>query len=249
MRDFEDSTLWRISAFDRIRQQTGSSGFARLDGPTLLPTTLLAELRRLDDERQGDDVLEVIAACLRHREPALLCLEHDALVWPVTLFPNEGVYHAPRDIREASATGLAALRLLTAEPPGVRPPGHWMHERVASDNHYHPLPDLMWRLALHGPRRQLLGDIAGPAVYRMVAGAAGERLSAPGALGSALERLREDSVPLKDIARWPGMSEERASRLLNALYLSGKLLVSRSRTVPRDEAAASRGLFGWRKTR
>ena len=50
MRDFEDSTLWRISAFERIRQQTGSSGFMRLTGPTLLPTTLLADLRRLDAE-------------------------------------------------------------------------------------------------------------------------------------------------------------------------------------------------------
>jgi hypothetical protein len=42
VRDFEDSTLWRVSAFERIRRETGSSGFMRLSGPTLLPTTLLA---------------------------------------------------------------------------------------------------------------------------------------------------------------------------------------------------------------
>src|SRR5258706_10657025 len=116
MRDFEDSTLWRISAFERIRQQTGSSGFMRLTGPTLLPTTLLADLRRLDADPESADVMEVIAACLRHRESALLCLEHEGLVWPVTLFPEEGLHHSPRDLLKASVTGLANLRLVTARP-------------------------------------------------------------------------------------------------------------------------------------
>jgi hypothetical protein len=245
VRDFEDSTLWRISAFERIRQQTGSSGFMRLSGPTLLPTTLLADLRRLDADPRSTDVLEVIAACIRHREPALLCLEHDGLVWPITLFPSEGLYHSPRDMREASATGMANLKLATAEPPGVRPPGHWMHERVAQAETYRPLAPLLWNVALNGPRKELLADIAGPAAYRVVAGS-GERPRAPGALGSAIERLNRGSVSLRDIAQWPGMNTDRASRLLNGLYLSGNLLVSRVQAVGRD-AADGRGLFGRRK--
>jgi hypothetical protein len=28
MRDFDDSTLWRISAYERLRAETGNSGFA-----------------------------------------------------------------------------------------------------------------------------------------------------------------------------------------------------------------------------
>jgi hypothetical protein len=250
VRDFEDSTLWRISAFERIRQQTGSSGFMRLAGPTLLPTTLLADLRRLDADPRSNDVLEVIAACIRHREAALLCLAHEELIWPVTIFPNEGVYHSPRDMREASTEGLATLRLATAEPPGVRPPGHYMHERVAHPEHYRPLAPLLWSIALNGPRRTLLADISGPAVYRLVLGSSAERPSAPGALGSAIERLQRESVPLREIARWPGMSEERGSRLLNALYLAGNLLTSRTQTVSRSEATGDRaGFFGWRKSR
>jgi len=188
----------------------------------------------------------VIAACMRHREPALLCLQHDELVWPLTLFPNERLYHSPRDLSEASLTGLAKVKLLTAEPPGVRPPGHWMHERVAQADHYRPLSPLLWTIALSGPRRALLADIAGPAAYRVVTGTSGERPSAPGALGSAMERLQHESVTVRDIARWPGMSPERASRLLNGLYLAGSLLVSRTHPSAREE---KRGWFGLRKRR
>ena len=48
MRDFEDSTLWRVSAFERARQESGSSGFARLQGDaSVLPTTLVSDLDHL----------------------------------------------------------------------------------------------------------------------------------------------------------------------------------------------------------
>lgn len=223
----------------------------RLEGPTLLPTTLLADLQRLDTDPQSADVIEVIAACLRHREAALLCIEHDGLVWPITLFPNEGLYHSPRDMREASISGLAQLRLATAEPAGVKPPGHWKHERVAQADHYRPLPPLLWWLALNGPRKSLLADIAGPAAYRLVNGSSsGDRPSAPGALGSAMDRLRQSSMTLAELARCPGMSNERASRLLNGLYFTGCLLTTRTQMVSRGGAAsAGRGLFGWMKSR
>jgi hypothetical protein len=84
MRDFEDSTLWRISAFERMRLQTGSSGFQRLEGPSVLSSTLLADLQREERDTAQLDVLELVAACMRHREPALIYLQHDGLVWPVT---------------------------------------------------------------------------------------------------------------------------------------------------------------------
>ncbi len=249
VRDFNDSTLWRISAFERVRRETGSSGFVRLSGPTLLPTTLLDDLHRLDALPADNDVLEVIAACMRHRESALLCLQHDGLVWPVTVFPQERLYHSPRDLTQASITGLAELRVLTAEPPGVRPPGHWMQERVAEAKHYRPLMPLLWMLALKGPRRSLLSDIAGHAAYRMVSGDSAERLNAPGALGSALERLQRESVSLREVAQWPGMSAERASRLLNGLYLAGRLLVSRAHGAARASRDAGRGWFGWSRSK
>lgn len=239
MRDFEDSTLWRVSGFERARLSTGTSGFARLDGPTVLPTTLLADLNRLGADGAGNDVLEVVAACMRHHEPALLCLQYEGLVWPVTLFPAQMLYHSPRDLAQATAPALMRLALLSTEPPGVRPPGHWMHERVGQAGHYRPLLPLLWSLALDGPRSALLAEIAGTAAYRAIKSSAEEGVVMSGALRSAAERLRRETVSLRTICGWPGMSLERASRLLNGLYLASALLATRAHPAAR---AAPRGL-------
>ena len=39
---------------------------------------------------------------------------------------------------------------------------------------------------------------------------------------------------LRDIANWPGMSTDRACRLLNALYLTSALMVMRSHPAARE---------------
>lgn len=243
MRDFDDTTLWEISEFERVRRETGTSGFAGLSRQTVLPTTLLADLRKIGAENNAADALEVMAACLRHREPALLCLRHESVVWPVTIFPSQELYHSPRDMALATPAGLAALTVLSTEPPGVRAPGHWMSERVGNVEHYRPLAPLVWRLALQGPRSTLLDEIAGPAAYRFAASRLDDVPAPTGALGSALERLRHETVPLRQIAAWPGMSVERASRLLNALYLASALIVSRAAPSAREEPRRA-GWFG-----
>lgn len=247
MRNLEDSTLWRISAFERARLETGGSGFMQLGSATVLPTTMLADLGRLEAAPGGTDALEVMAACLRHREAALICLGYEGLVWPVTLFPIPMSYHAPRDLPEACPRGIARLAVLACEPPGVRPPGHWMHERVARTEHYRPLLPLLQYMALHGPRKTLLTEIGGSAAYRLLPASASEAaLPVSGALGSAAEHLRRESAALRDIAAWPGMNLERACRLLNMLYLSARLMVTRAHPAARNEPTAGRGLFGWR---
>lgn len=235
MRDFEDSTLWSVSEFERVRLNSGGSAFTRLGGATVLPSTLLAELRRLDAAGASDEPLEVVAACIRHREPALLCLQYEGLVWPVTLFPAQALYHSPRDMTQALPASLARITLISAEPPGVRPPGHWMHERVAQAEHYRPLLPLLWSLALAGPRATLLAEIAGTAAYRALKNPEADGVTLGGALRSAAHRLRRETVALRDIAAWPGMSVERASRLLNGLYLSAGLLATRAHPAARPE--------------
>lgn len=249
MRSFEDSTLWRISAFERVRLETGTSGYMGLEGTTVLPTTLMAELRRLDEANEGDDVLEVMAACQRHREATLLYLRYEELVWPVTLFPQQMLYHSPRDMARASVPGLAGLRLISVEPPGVRPPGHWLHERVAHAEHYRPLPALLWLVALNGPRRTLLGEIGGTAAYRVLKDPANEGLHAPGAMGPVIQRLRREAASLREMATWPGMGVERAGRVLNALYLTSCLMVTRTHPAARSEPGLVRRLLGSRKGR
>jgi hypothetical protein len=248
MRDFLDSTLWRISAYERMRLERGSSVFAQLGEPTLLPTTMLADLRQLEGRREDGDVLEILAACMRHRQSALICLQYEDLVWPITVFPSELVYHSPRDMSLAAADGLAALKVLSCDAPGMRPPGHWMHERVGRMEHYHPLKPLLWNLALNGPRNDLLSEIAGNAAYRVTLSRE-DRLLAPGALGPAADRLRSESASLRDIVRWPGMSTDRACRLLNALYLTSALMVMRSHPAARPEASMLSRLMGRGKPR
>ena len=234
------SELWRVSEFERVRAQALSSGFSNLDTPTVLPTTLLADLRRLDASGNRGDLLEVAAACMRNHEAALLCFEIDARVWPVTLFPGQMLYHSPRALTNAGAGVLSRLKLLRVDPPGVRPPGHWMHERVAEVEHYRPLGPLLWALAIEGPRTALLTEIAGNVAYRAIRSPAEDGLALGGAMRSAAERLRRETVSLRAISEWPGMSIERASRLLNGLYLNSALLATRAHPAARDRKAG-----GW----
>ena len=248
MPDFKDSTLWRISAYERMRVERSSSVFAQLGENTMLPTTLLADLRHLEARRESSDVLENLAVCMRHRQSALVCLQYEDLVWPVTVFPSELVYHSPRDMALAAPAGLATLKVLSCDAPGVRPPGHWMHERIGRMEHYHALKPLLCNVALHGPRNDLLAEIAGNAAYRVTLSRE-DRLLAPGALGPAADRLRRETVSLRDIARWPGMSTDRACRLLNALYLTSALMVMRSHPAARTEGGLLDRLRGLGKPR
>jgi hypothetical protein len=220
--------LWSISDFEAARQQAAAAPQAQLQRQTILPSTLQAELRVLERRRDSADALEVVAACVRLREPALIHLQCNDQVWPVTLFPQATLYHSPRSLLLADRRELSSLRVLDIEPPGVRPPGHWMHERVADVEAYHALPPLLWRLALEGPRADLLHEMSGNAVFRVLRDPACPDLPTPGALGPTIERLRRESAPLRKVAQWPGMSFERASRLVNALYLTSNLIVSRA---------------------
>ena len=248
MKAFDTSSLWRISEFRRARSEGRLDLAAAGDRLTLLPTTLLADLRRLQGDGADGDVLEVIAACVRNQESALLYLEQGAYVWPVTLFPREGLYHSPRDaFALAAQTALSSLRLLLAEPPGVRPPGHPMHERVAGADKYRPLTSLLWAVAMHGPRSSLLGEISGRVAYRLVSLHARELPRSKGAISSTVLRLERESAALGEIARWPGMSVERASRLLNALYLCGALMVTKAHPAARHAPASWRHWFSRRK--
>ena len=70
--DFDSSTLWGVSAFEEVRRATDTSGFARLGGQTVVPTTLLADLTRFDPDPASNDVLKVAAACMRRREALLV---------------------------------------------------------------------------------------------------------------------------------------------------------------------------------
>jgi hypothetical protein len=232
--DFSSSKLWRMSAYETYRTQTGQVGFIGADGDSTLASTLRAELTTLERSRRAGDALQVVAACVRCRESALILLRQQGKVWPLTLFPREGLYQLPRGLDEMLEAGSRDLEVLTVGPPGLRPPGHSMHERIAKPASYHALPPLLWDLALHAPRVSLLDDISGPAAYRVSAVFHAEGMKLAGALAPVLQRLRRDIASLDELASWPGMSRERAARLLNAVYLQGGLIVLRTHRAAQE---------------
>jgi len=250
MKDFQGSTLWGVSGFERHRIETGTSGYARLDSAAVLPASLMADLEDagVGYANDGGDILETAAACVRHREAASLLLSHQDVIWPLTLFPTLGVYHCPRDmVVDGSLDSLSTTRMVLIEPPSVAPADRSLYDEGVDSAHYRPLWPLLWTLALYGPRRELLTEISGAAAYRAVGNPAVEGLTTPGALGSAVQRLRRESVSLKTMATWPGVTVERASRLLNALYLASGLMVTRSNPAARGRAR-SRSAFGWTRS-
>ena len=85
-------------------------------------------------------------------------------------------------------------------------------------------------------------NIGGRSAYRLAAGGVDMLPDLPGALASTALRLRQGAASLREMAAWPGMSSERASRLLNALYLGGGLMVMHSHAAARDEPAGRVGL-------
>ena len=241
-KDFNDSTLWRISAYERFQAETAHSGFARLAGNTVLPTTLNAELLHLQRVQRSGHVLEVVAACIRQRESALIILRHGGLVWPLTLFAQSNLYHLPRSLVEELPDSGRDIEVIGVEPAGLRPPGHVMHERVADRPDYRHLPPLLWALALHTPGGRLLEEIGGHAAYRIAAGCTDDG-ALSGALKSSFVRLRSEIASQRDIARWPGMDADRAARLLNGVYLQGELIVLRTHRAAHAEMARKGGLM------
>jgi hypothetical protein len=215
-----------------------------LERPSLLSSTLQAELHALERRERSADAVEVFAACLRLREPALVYLQVEEMVWPITVFPAENVYHSRHSLLRAFEGGVVMLKAIGVEPPGAHPPGYSMHVRAAQSDCYHPLDPALWALALHGPRSSLLEEISGTAAYRVLRSPGSENLPTPGALGPTVDRLRRETVALRGIAQWPGMSIDRAVRLLNALYLTSNLMVTRGH--PSARAQPGKGVLNRR---
>ena len=193
-----------------------------------LSPSLQADLLRFEEGGIGSEALEVMAACVRHVARLTLHLQCEGRVVPLTVFATERLVHCPIDLAELVDRHLPTLRVMNVEPALLRPPGDPEPSLIGALHQHHPLGPLLWQLAMRGPRRDLLPEIAGPAVYRVSPGLDAVALPTGGALGASIDRLRRQTTNLAEIAGWPGLDRERASRLLNALYLQSGLIVSRS---------------------
>lgn len=193
-----------------------------------LSPSLRADLCRFEADGGGSEVLEVIAACVRHAKRITIHLQYGEHVVPLTVFPEERLVHCPLPVAQLLAGDLARLSVLHVEPALLRPPGHEESGLVGEGPMHAALGPVLWQLAMRGTRSELLPEIAGPAIYRVTPGLPHGSLPPSRTLRAAISRLRRSATTLSDIAEWPGFDRERAIRLLNGLYLQAGLMVSRS---------------------
>lgn len=231
--------LMRVSGFQRYLDEAAStrSGGASTRLSSLNPS-LMRDLLRFEQGGAGGELLEVLAASLRHGRDLLIHLAHHAQVLPLTLFPSEQLAHCPLPPAQLLDLKLNDLLVLSVEPALLAPPAACGRALVADAALCGPLGPLSWELALRGARDTLLPELAGTAAYRVAPGADLRRLALSGSLAAAVARLRRSTTNLRDIARWPGFDRERAMRMLNGLYLQAALMVSRTHPAATNE--------GWR---
>lgn len=191
--------------------------------PGGLSTTLSAELATLRHTGRSDEVLEVLASCLRLQADARLLLQWRGQVRALSVYPRLGGCQLPRALQPRRSAGsvrtpgaaarvwpdLAVIAVEHADPPpaaGLR-----------------PLAPLLWRLAWQAPGPRLLAVLRGDLAFRLAPGLQASDWFPP-ALRHAARRLQQDAAPLAALARWPGMDPAQAIRLLNGAYLQGQLM-------------------------
>ena len=220
-----DAVLPRVSDFRR-RLRDAAAPLGGDSGSTLqasLEPSLLQDLKRFEARAGGKvEALQVVAAAVRHARPLRMLLQHDGLVLPLTVMPRERVVHAPLPLAQWGLLRWSALEVLQVEPAtqGDGAPAH--------ADHLAPLGLVLWALALQGSRAELLPEIAGPVAYRIAPTTDLSALDLGGPVAQAMTRLRRQSTPLRELSQWPGLSRERAMRLLNGVYLQAGLIVTRS---------------------
>jgi hypothetical protein len=237
--------LMRVSVFQRYlddgREGAADAGSSRMSA---LNPSLMQDLQRFEEASTGlgMEVLEVLAAAVRHGRALLMHLEHESRVLPLTVFPAEHLVHCPIGMDKLLASRLTDLHVLHVEPAQLRPLGHSELVRVGDPLLYNPLGPLLWELALRGPREELLPEIAGTAAYRIAPGVNLSGLDLSGSLGAAVTRLKRETSNLRELAQWPGFDMARAQRMLNGLYLQAGLMVSRTHPAATNDGWFAAGV-------
>lgn len=226
---FGEPELMRASAYQRYLDELSDSSRGAISTRiSQLSPSLQADLLRFGADGGGSEIVEVMAACVRHAKRVTIHLQCGERVVPLTVFAQERLVHCPLPIDELMGKHLLDLRVMHVEPALLRPPGDPDKALVGAPEQHHSLAPLLWELAMRGMRRELLPEISGPAAYRVAPGLDIDALPCNGTLRTTIRRLRRQAATLREIADWPGMDRERAMRMLNALYLQSGLIVSRS---------------------
>ena len=200
-----------------------------------LSASLLQDLQRFDPSTSQRELLEVLAAGIRHTQPLAVELDGPRGRLTLSVFPLDSMMHCALSVDELMDSDLAQLQVIEVRPASLRPPANALLKRLGGQRGYVPLRPLLWVTALYGARDSLLPELAGQAAYRVAPALNLTGLDVPGALSGCITRLRRQTCNLAEIARWQNIGTGRAKRLLNALYLQSGLIVSRSHPAATNE--------------
>jgi hypothetical protein len=242
---FGEPELMRVSAFQRylddIVRREGGGNDAAASRLSALSPSLLQDLMRFEQDGRQTELLEAVAASVRHARALCIHLQSGEKVIPLTLFPMERLAHCPLPMADFMALPLPELQVLHVEPAMLRPPGDPMTALVGELHLYHPLAPVTWELAMRGSREELLPEIAGNAAYRVAPGVDLRQLALGSDVRAAIRVLQRHTSNLRDISDWPGFNRARATRLLNALYLQAGLIISRTHPAATNDSWFSGG--------
>lgn len=238
----EAAELMRVSAFRRYVQNDThtDSESARLSTRlTALHPSLVQDLRRFEapaGPAPALELLEVLAAAMRHGNRLRIHLQYEARTLPLTVFPAQRLVYCPVPMAMLMELPLCNLQVLHVEPAVLNAPGDPKGSRLGVPRMYTPLGPLLWELSLRGAREDLLPEVSGVAAYRVAPGTDLSALDLTGTVSAAIYRLQRDNANLRDISRWPGFDRGLAMRLINALYLQAALIVSRMHPAASQES-------------
>ena len=203
-----------------------------------LSPSLLQDLQRFDPASPQRELLEVLAAGLRHTQPLAIVLAGEPSAITLSVFPQEGLVHCPLSLEAFLAADLSQMRLLSVCPAVLRPPGDQALGRFGRPRGFGPLRPLLWAVAMRGARESLLPELDGRAAYRVAPAINLAGLDVAGNLTRCITMLRRQTCNLGELARWEDIGRGQAMRLLNALYLQSGLIVSRTHPAATNDGWA-----------
>jgi hypothetical protein len=193
--------------------------------PSTLSPSLHSDVMRFADEACDTDLLPLLAAIVRHVKPLSLHLHHGDRIIVLSVFPREQQFYCNVDVCALGADEMSQLRLVYVSPVLAT------KSRDLADMglpHVRSLATLLWQVALHGARDELLPEIAGTVRYRLAPGVPLRALPMDSWILPVLHRLRGESSTLEAMASQTTAGLPGTRRLLNAIYLQGRLMVTRS---------------------
>lgn len=201
---------------------------------TLSPS-VLSDLMRFDDRACGADLLPVLAAIVRHMHPLLVYMQYLDRIVELSLFPRQHHFRCDLDLTNLTREDAAQLQVMHVAP---LPSSGLLDPAAAYAAHSGSMASLLWTMALRGSHSALLPEIAGPVRYRLAPGQSLRRMPMEPWCEAPLRCLGDEPASVQELAEESGSDLACTRRLLNAVYLQGRIMITRSlplqRAAPHD---------------